>query len=161
MRALISFSPWSLPTFIKLDTIMSAARLIITRKCAKQLLLRNAIPSISMQHTRNSSQYFPIDDKIFGLTEEQQQVQIELCFADYLELYVYSITHLFCSLGKLCSILFRRNLLLRQRRLTNPITFQNFGWDELFLLIFHLLCKPFYHLYLYANMGVLFLRFSE
>jgi hypothetical protein len=56
---------------------MSPARLF-TRKCAKQLLHRNAVSTASVQHARHNSRYFPIDDKIFGLTEEQQQVQSEL-----------------------------------------------------------------------------------
>jgi len=52
---------------------MSAIRLV-SRKCAQQLLGRNVSPSLVVNQSRHGSQYFPIDDQIFGLTEEQQQV---------------------------------------------------------------------------------------
>ncbi|XP_059476058.1 isovaleryl-CoA dehydrogenase, mitochondrial [Neocloeon triangulifer] len=53
---------------------MSAIRLL-SRKCPHTLLRCNVIPGVSVLQSRKSSQYFPIDEKIFGLTEEQQQLR--------------------------------------------------------------------------------------
>ncbi|XP_065350706.1 LOW QUALITY PROTEIN: isovaleryl-CoA dehydrogenase, mitochondrial-like [Cloeon dipterum] len=53
---------------------MSSIRLM-SQRCCKSLFNRKSVSGLSVLQARQSSQYFPIDDNVFGLNEDQQQLR--------------------------------------------------------------------------------------
>jgi uncharacterized protein (UPF0333 family) len=60
--------------FFKNNSEMAAIK-FAQQTLSTVLKRKNVIPAVSLFQARYNSQYFPINDKVFGLTEEQQQVR--------------------------------------------------------------------------------------
>ena len=90
---------------------------------SRLLSIRSVLPCLAqkshihLSHSAKSTQFYPIDDDLYQLNDEQKQVKNQTIELTPNRTYTKCLHHLFCdSLGKLFSILPKKRSRPRRKR---------------------------------------------